>query len=127
MGNKYLQNPDTLGERVRNRRLQLDLLQKDVANIIGVTEDTITNWENNHSKPDIFYFPRIINFLGYMPFKIDTSTLAGKMKEYRYLNGLSQETLAKELGINESSVFYYEKGKHSPNAKTSKKLERILN
>lgn len=120
-------NPQSVGEKIRNRRLELQLFQKDVAKIIGVTEDTITNWENNRSEPDISYFPAIINFLGYMPFSIDTSSLAGKINEYRYLNGMSQETLAKELGINESTVYHYEKGVHFLTDRTLRKIEKILN
>lgn len=46
LGNKYVQNPATIGERLRNRRLELGLLQKDVTEIIVVIEDTITFWEN---------------------------------------------------------------------------------
>ena len=84
-------NAVTIGEKLRNMRLQLRLLQKDVASEIGVTEDCITLWENNHSKPTVSYYPKIIQFLGYVPFEVDTSTLGGQIKLYRYLHGLSKE------------------------------------
>lgn len=111
---RYVENPTMLGERLRNRRLELNLLQKDVAAIVGVTEDCITLWEGGKSKPHVSYYPKLIQFLGYIPFTIDTSTLGGKIRNYRYLNGLTQEDLAKELGVNESTVFHYEKGRHKP-------------
>ena len=63
MGNKYIANPVTLGEQLRNRRLELGLLQKDVARIIVVTEDSITNWEKNRSKPMKRYHSKILAFL----------------------------------------------------------------
>ena len=46
-----MKNPQTLGEKIRNRRLELGLLQKDVANIIGTYEDAVTYWENNCVQP----------------------------------------------------------------------------
>lgn len=123
---KMIANPGTIGEKLLNRRLELGLLQKDVANIIGVCEDTITNWENNRGKPQVEWYPQIIRFLGYFPFSIDTSTLAGRIRKYRYSNGLSQENLAKYLGVNESTVFHYEKGTHKPSCCVLKKLQKIL-
>ncbi|MEP7111217.1 MAG: helix-turn-helix transcriptional regulator [Ferruginibacter sp.] len=116
----------TIGEKLKNRRLELSLLQKDVANAIGVCEDSITYWENNRCEPTVKYYPNIIQFLGYVPFEVDTFTLGGQIKLYRYLNGLTQEELALKLDINESTVFQYEKNEHKPNAKTLRKLESLL-
>jgi len=47
----YLPFVTAIGEKIRNRRIELKLLQKDVAKIIGVSEDTITFWENNRATP----------------------------------------------------------------------------
>jgi len=126
LGVKYLDNPVTLGEKLRNRRLEHHLLQKDIAERFGVTEATITNWELNRHEPQIGYYPKIIEFLGYFPFEIDTSTLGGKIKRYRYMKGVTQEELAKELGVNESTVFHYENNDTKPLRKTMKKLAPIL-
>jgi transcriptional regulator with XRE-family HTH domain len=126
LGNKYIQNPVTLGEKLRNRRLELRLFQKDVAKRIGVTEDCIAYWEKNRSQPTVCYYPALISFLGYFPFDIDTTSFGGKITYYRYLNGLTQEELAKELGVNESTVYHYEKGTHRPFKKALKKLELLL-
>ena len=123
---RYMKNPTTIGEKIRNRRLELGLLQKDVADIFGICVDAVTYWENNRSEPRTIYYPKLIRFLGYVPFEIDTSTMAGKMKMYRFLNGLSQEDLAKELGINESTVFHYENGKHLPQPQTLQKMKNII-
>lgn len=126
LGEKYLDKPATLGEKIRNRRMEKGMLQKDVAHIIGVTEESIYNWENNRSEPAICYYPNIVKFLGYFPFEIDTNTLAGKIKMYRYIKGVSQETLAKELQLNESTIYYYENGKHKPLRKVLRKLIVLL-
>jgi len=62
-GNKYVTNPRTLGEKIRNKRIKLNLLQKDLAAIIGVCEDTITYWENNRVTPQKKYKYKILSFL----------------------------------------------------------------
>jgi transcriptional regulator with XRE-family HTH domain len=60
---------------MRKRRLDLGLLQKKVAERIGCDTVTITNWELNHSSPELRFMPRIIAFLGYDPCARESSTL----------------------------------------------------
>jgi len=60
--NGYPESPRIIGEHIRKRRMDLNLLQRDVAGIIGVTECTICNWENGERKPGTKYTPRIIDF-----------------------------------------------------------------
>ena len=86
-----------------------NLLQKDVAEIIAVSEDCITNWENGRSEPQIQFMSYIIEFLGYIPIEIDTSTFAGKIKKYRIKNGLSHKKMGKLLGVDASTVGAWEK------------------
>ncbi|MBB1644568.1 hypothetical protein A9970_11435 [Sphingobacterium sp. UME9] len=104
-------NPTTLGEHIRKRRMELRLFQKDVAAIFNVSEDCITYWENNRSEPQIQYYPPIIGFLGYCPFELDASTFAGKIKAYRYLNGLTQKRFAKLMNLDPATVGRWENGK----------------
>ena len=40
-----------LGERLKKKRMDMGLFQKDVARMIGVSTDTITNWEKGRTKP----------------------------------------------------------------------------
>jgi len=54
---------NTIGDHLRRRRLDLGLLQRDVAEIIGVTEVTISNWENNRNKPPSRFLKKITDFL----------------------------------------------------------------
>ncbi|WPV63998.1 helix-turn-helix transcriptional regulator [Chitinophaga sp. LS1] len=125
-GDKYLESPKTLNEKILNKRLEKRMLQREVANFIGVTEDCVTLWENNRSNPMVKYYPKIIEFLGYFPFQIDISSLAGKIKYYRYIKGVTQEDLAKNLGVNESTVFHYEKGTHKPKGRLRQVLSLLL-
>ena len=59
--------PKTIGDHLRRRRLALKLLQRDVAERLGVTESSVWNWEANGSQPDFRYMPAIIGFLGLQP------------------------------------------------------------
>ncbi len=43
--------PKTLGEFIRRRRFENDLFAKELAKLIGVTEDTVLNWENSRTYP----------------------------------------------------------------------------
>ena len=122
-----LDNPKSIGEHLKKRRLQLQLLQADIAKIFDVCEDSITGWENERSVPQIQYYPKLIEFLGYNPFPVETKTLGGRIKEYRILNGLSQEDLAKKMGVNESTIFSWEKGDHAPFPRKKKLLDELLN
>ncbi len=42
---KYPKNPKTLGEKIRKARMDRALKIKELAKLIGVTSDSIINWE----------------------------------------------------------------------------------
>jgi DNA-binding XRE family transcriptional regulator len=56
---------NTLGDHIRKRRLDLKLLQKEVAKKIGVDETSINNLENNRVKPSLALILKITEFIGY--------------------------------------------------------------
>ena len=41
----YPENPKTFGEHLRKARIDAGLLIKDLAKKVGVTEDSVSNWE----------------------------------------------------------------------------------
>ena len=47
----YPINPKTIGEHMRKKRMDKRLMQSEVTNIIGVSEESIWNWENGRTKP----------------------------------------------------------------------------
>lgn len=55
------------------------LLQKEVAVLLGVSEDSITYWENERSHPQVQFYPAIINLLGYYPWLHETQSVSGKL------------------------------------------------
>lgn len=62
-------------------------MQKDVAELIGVTEDSVTGWENGRSVPQMRLYPSIISFLGYYPFDRDIEAVSGQMEFVRNTKG----------------------------------------
>jgi transcriptional regulator with XRE-family HTH domain len=101
---KIPQNPQTWGEYIKKRRLELGLLQRQVASQLRVRIDTLRNWEQNQTKPTLRYLPKVIAFLGYDPFPNDPTTISQKLLKYRKLHGLSQEELARQIGIDPTTL-----------------------
>jgi len=102
---------EIIGDHLRKRRLDLGLLQKDVAATIGVDTCTITNWEKGRSEPELRFIPKIVNFLGYEPGGLKPVTLGERIKWYRYMRGISQEELARQIGIDPTTLSRLERGR----------------
>jgi DNA-binding XRE family transcriptional regulator len=59
-GDRY---SNTIGGRIRGRRHELGLTQKETGEQIGVTESTINNWERERTRPAPGYREAILAFL----------------------------------------------------------------
>ena len=99
----------TLGDHIRKRRLDLKLTQKQVAGVVGVDKTTVWNWESNRTEPLTKLLPTIILFLGYSTFEASAQSLGERLEDYRKKTGLSQKKLAREIGIDPSTLSKLEK------------------
>ena len=108
-GQSYPANPKTLGDYIRKRRLELRLLQKDVASFVGVCEDTVTLWENNQTEPKAKYVAKIIQFMGEVP-PIFPDSFGGKVKIFRLVHGLTHSQMGGLLRVNGSTISAWEAG-----------------
>ena len=113
---------NSIGDHLKKKRIEQNLTQLDLAKLIGVEEDTICNWENNHSQPRLFLLPKIIEFLRYVPFELPKETIGDKIIAYRKEHGLSQRKFAKLLSIDQTTVRNWENNKHKPDKKLLKKI-----
>jgi len=76
---------------------------------------TIVAWEKNHTSPAIKYIPRIVAFLGYLPFAdILKKPVSDKLLLLQQLYGISQETLARKLRVNPTTLARWIRGKGWP-------------
>ncbi len=116
---------ETLGDHLRKKRLDLKLLQREVALKLGVQETSVHNWERNLTKPSIALLPRILNFLKYNPFEMPTGSLGERIRTYRRILGLSQKALAKQLKIDPGTLARWEKGRGMPSKKLFEELNRF--
>ena len=77
------------GDHLRKHRLDQGLLQKEVAERLGVDEMTVFNWERNRNQPALVHVPRIIQFLGYNPLG-EGESLGGRLSNTGRLMGFPQ-------------------------------------
>jgi len=64
----YPVNPKTIGERIRKRRMDVGMQQKDLAELMGRTRTAVWKWEHNQSIPNGACRSAVIAFLGYDPY-----------------------------------------------------------
>jgi DNA-binding XRE family transcriptional regulator len=86
----------------------------------------IVDWENNRTDPAIEFYPAIVDFLGYFPFSIDDTTFAGKVKKYRFQNGLSLEAFGKVMNAAGATIYRIENKIGTAKPQLLKRLECIL-
>jgi DNA-binding XRE family transcriptional regulator len=114
---KISQNPQTWGDHIKKRRLELGLLQSSVAKIIGVNTSTVTNWEKHHSEPMLWVIPKVIEFLEYVPNLSKAQSLGQRIRAYRLMKGITQKELAHQLGVDPTTLGRWERDKDSPRKK----------
>jgi transcriptional regulator with XRE-family HTH domain len=121
----YPKQINSLGDHIRTRRLDLKLLQKQLADQVGVHELTITNWEGNATVPEIRFMPAIIQFLGFDPLP-PAESLPERLAAARRVLGLSQRKMAEKLGIDPSTLMGWEAGRHQPSGRSLNLIGRVL-
>jgi DNA-binding transcriptional regulator YiaG len=126
-GNQLVIDPKTLGDKIKKRRLDLGLLQKDAAAFLGVNEQNVYLWENGHRHPLVAFYPKIINFLGYYPFEIDLSAFGGRITHYRYTLGMTPKQFGFLIPADASTVRGWENGRLVPPKRKRLIVERIIN
>ena len=80
----------TLNENIKQLRLARNLSQVDLAKALGVTKQSVSNWENNNIQPSIDMLIRISSF-----FSVSTDYILGlEERKYIEINGLTETQLA---------------------------------
>jgi transcriptional regulator with XRE-family HTH domain len=103
----------TIGDHLRKRRLDLGLLQREVAARLGVDETTVTNWELNRTKPGLRFLPGIINLLGFDP-SAPGASLGERLKAWRHRAGVPQDRFARLIGIDLATLSRWERNLRVP-------------
>jgi DNA-binding transcriptional regulator YiaG len=122
----YPEQPKTIGEHLKKKRMDLGLYQAEAARLLDVSEDCLCYWENERNKPRLYQYPAIIAFLGYYPFDHEIATFGGKIRRYKYEHGLSNEKLATLLEVDEGTVANWERNKRLPLARSLNKVLSVI-
>lgn len=120
-----LEECDTLGDHLKRRRLELGLLQRQVAPKLGINRFTLANWEKNRREPGIRHYPAIMDFLGYCPSRAGT-TFGERLMLHRTHRGLSRRALARAVGADPSSIGRWEAKEHIPTTSGVRRLEKYF-
>ena len=115
----------TLGDHIRKKRLDLGLLQKEVAGQLGADTASVHHWETGRHEPRLSFIPRILAFLGYDPRPAETS-FGRRLWRARTARGLSIQGLAGLLGIDTSTVWKWEDERHRPIARLRRRLDQFF-
>ena len=106
----YPEHPRTLGEHLLARRRSLGLYQRDVAQLLGVSPDTVLHWEKSQTSPPDRFWLSIIGFLGYEPWP-QPETLGEQMAAFRRRQGWSIRHAAENVGVDETTWADWERGR----------------
>ena len=101
--------PQTLGDHIRKRRIELELTQKQTAERLGVNPWTILNWEKGHTEPPIESMPAFIGFLGYDPFP-EPKNIPEHLFAKRRVMGWTIKEAARQVGVDEGTWGAWERG-----------------
>lgn len=85
---------NTMGERIRNLRTSKKWKQKQLAELIGVSPQVISNWERGYSSPDNEHVSRLAEV-----FKTTTDYLHGRVEDI-FSDQLDMATRLAVLGEN---------------------------
>ena len=111
-----------MGNHLRKRRLDPNLLQKDIAERPGAHEASVDSWENNLRSPSLRFIPKILDFLAYTPCEGECQTLGEEIILNRRLLGLSQKKLARYLGVAPSTLSRWKRNQAKPPERLQQKL-----
>ena len=119
---------ETIGDHIKTRRFDLGLFQKDIAAQLGVNVNTVNNWEKNHSSPQLYLLPRIIEFKGYDPLDDDSESLSlgEQVVRARRRLGITRKDLARRLRVDPSTLAHWENGRRLPMPENRAKLEKLI-
>lgn len=117
---------NTVGDHIRKARIERNMSQPDVAEVIGVLPYTVTSWELGHSNVLARYMPKVITFLGYNPVIVNPTAIGERLKKWRLENGVSVKQLQSVLNIDRPTIQRVEAESNRVTMKTLKRVENFL-
>lgn len=131
-----------LEKRLKETREKLELKEKEIALILGISNKTVSGYETGY---DTIPMKNLINYANafnlsldylfgltdenksYQPIIIDKRAIGQNLKELRRINNKTQEYVANKINIAVGAYSNYENGKYLISVRTLKDLIRIYN
>ena len=128
------------GLELRNARIPVGLRQEDVASELGVSTQTVRNWESGRVEPGEENKQRLGELFGEQlgdfgvfyedlhsqhPKPKDPNVNGGLLRAARKDAGLTQAQAAERVSVNRNSIVRYENGTSRPLPKILEKLSEI--
>ncbi len=135
MVDKWLSEPANgiLAQRIREKRAELGLTQKELAALLDVSLDSVKAWENQRTFPSSDYLARVIRWLfrsqmrhGKPETQPEFTRFVLTLKERREHLGIGTMTLSLQLGVGKNRVFECEAGRSVPSEVACKKVSNWL-
>lgn len=93
--------------------MDLGLLQREVADQLGVCKSVVWRWETGETEPELRFLPRIFSFIGGDP-RPEPASLGGKLVRWREQMGWSRRRLASKLRVDEGTLWRWESDRRCP-------------
>lgn len=131
-----------LEKRLKETREKLELKEKEIALILGVSNKTVSGYETGY---DTIPMKNLINYANafnlsldylfgltdenksYLPVIINKRAIGQNLKELRRINNKTQEYIANKINVAVGAYSNYENGKYLISVRTIKGLIRIYN
>jgi len=101
------------------------MTQRDLAQVLGVNEATVRNWEIGRCCPLPRHHGAVIKFLGADP-EPTPQSIPGRLASVRRRLGLTQAEFAAKVGLDEGSVSRWEGGTRRPSRWMTARVVAIL-
>jgi DNA-binding transcriptional regulator YiaG len=117
----YPHEPRTLGEQIHQRRMDLGLTQRTLAERLGCCYQSVARWERDKGKPGPKRWPALEAVLGPGLVPVEVGT-AGGIRTARLRLGLTQAELARRAGVDVRTVRNWERGVRRPRRETRRRV-----
>lgn len=93
-----------LGDYLQYERIKRGLTKQHIAKLFNVSIDTIIDWEQGIKEPRVKAAKKIIDFLGYFPFKNTNLSLGQQLYHTRLIAGKTHKQVAKIIGCDPETI-----------------------
>lgn len=94
----------SLGETIKSKRIELRILQEQIANRMGITHQAVGNWEKGFSVPTPAHLAELASILGLDP--VELAMLAKQAKTWSSGDGTAlRASTPKDSGYSSQSSY----------------------